>query len=176
MNADFISKVKELEDKLAEKEKIDSIDIEKKGFGKEIANMSSSDPSLSTLINTMKNDRILYENKLRVEAFHRELKASKKNKIAKKLEQTIKKANEFEKDSKFKKATNFVGKVNKDINDAKYSMGKILSYIDLNENSLSASPRVYAKMQRIKRMITAFYYGLANTSIKVNASDISEKE
>lgn len=174
MNVEVLSNLKNMEALLAKKEKDANASTEKQNFGKEISGMSSDDPSLSGFVDKLKLDRIRHENRLRQEQFQRELEASKKIKHAKKIESTQKRAKELDEEKKYKAVASLVSKVNKDLNDVQGLMGKTLEFIDSNEKDLMITPRVQAKMQRLKRMLMAFYYGLGNSSVKINAYDVSK--
>ncbi len=173
MNVDILSNVKKLEAMLAEREKKEASVSEQSEYGKEVSKMAPSDPNLPEFIERLKIERVRFENKLRFETFQKEILATKKIKQAKKLEQINKRATEYEREKKFKTASDFVGKVNKDLEDVKGLMGRTLEYIDSNEEALIVTPRVQAKMQKVKRMLAAFYYGL-NSSVKFNAYDGSK--
>lgn len=171
MNFDIFNNIKKIESELEEKEKQDNLDLEKKNFGKEISKMDSADPNLSQFIDNMKLDRVKHENRLKMQEIENDIK-NKKIKYSKKIEIKNKKEIESEKEKKYKKTESIIEKVNKDINDSKFIIGKLVEYLNNNFENLDITPNLKIKVQRTERTLKAFYYGLDKSLIKFNKSNL----
>lgn len=159
MKADMLNKVKELESSLAKQEN----EVSKEDLGNgELSKMSPEDPDFQTFIQQMKQSRIRYETIQREEQAKKQSKLKKAKKIDKEYSKNLQAA----KEKRIKAAKLFIEKLNSDIEETQTKLGRILMFIDQQQKLVGDKPYLRVKANQIKRMLTAFYYGLNRVSIK----------
>lgn len=167
MGDHFLENMMKAEEALAKLQDGDKISEQPEmGIG-EASRMSPDSPMVARL----KEDRMRYEiAQQEAEQIAKKLQATKVRK-AKRLNEVNSKQVVEAKERHLKAELQMISKVNSDLKDAQFLSGKLCAFIDSNEAMLNQRPYLKVKMQRIKRMMSAFYYGLKQASINPDKGD-----
>lgn len=163
MDGDTISNIKRLESILAAKEARENASASTENYGKgEMSNLSPESP----IVQKLKQDRVIWETQQREIAEQKKQIEQFKIRKAKRIQAVTARQVTDDKQRKLKATIDVINKINTDIGDAQQCLGKLLKYIGDNERLLEEQVYFKGKSQRLKRMITAFYFGLKNSPIK----------